>query len=239
SWLWRILALAAGLAIVWFAAMLCTAVRPVRFLVGADNRYSNSKVQVAMWFSAVLAAYLATVILRVAVWGWDYLGGVEFTANLVTLSGLSGLTFGAAKAITSQKVDNAVREAVAQEAAAADLAAKAQKVAQFKAAADAARQQATAAQQTAAGKNPAKSPSFGNLFQNDKGEADIGDFQMIFFAALAVVIFRLTVLTSFLAAVARSKTVTLPDVDTTLLSTFGIGQGAYLVKKIASKPGEG
>src|SRR5262249_51993505 len=80
-WLWRILALAAGFAIVWFAAMLCTAVRPVRFLVGADNRYSNSKVQVAMWFSAVLAAYLATVILRVAVWGWDYLGGVEFTAN--------------------------------------------------------------------------------------------------------------------------------------------------------------
>ena len=33
--------------------------------------------------------------------------------------------------------------------------------------------------------------------------------------------------------------VTLPDVDTTLLASFGIGHGAYLIKKAALKPGEG
>lgn len=33
--------------------------------------------------------------------------------------------------------------------------------------------------------------------------------------------------------------ITLPDVDTTLLSAFGVGQGAYLLKKAASDPGKG
>ena len=31
----------------------------------------------------------------------------------------------------------------------------------------------------------------------------------------------------------------LPDVDRTILAAFGLGQGAYLAKQAASRPGEG
>jgi hypothetical protein len=36
---------------------------------------------------------------------------------------------------------------------------------------------------------------------------------------------------AFLGQVELIQAVTLPDVDTTLLATFGLGQGAYLTKK--------
>jgi len=41
-----------------------------------------------------------------------------------------------------------------------------------------------------------------------------------------------------LGVIARGP-MTLPDVDTTLLSGFGIGQGAYLIKKLAAPLGKG
>jgi hypothetical protein len=36
-----------------------------------------------------------------------------------------------------------------------------------------------------------------------------------------------------------AKTTTLPDVDSALLGAFGLGQGAYLVKKAALPSGQG
>jgi len=239
AWYWRIAALVVGFAIVFFAAMLCKQVKPVDFLVGVDKRYSNSKFQAAIWFSALMSTYLATLILRVWTWGPDFLYGVEITPNLLALSGLSALTFGGAKAITSQKVDNAAKDALAQEAEAADLAAKANTAPEFKPAAAAAKKGAKAAEKTAKMKQAATSSFPCDLFQNDKHEADLGDFQMIFIAVIAVVTFLLKVEISFLAAIEQLKTVPLPDVDTTLLSVFGVGQGAYLIKKMASKPGDG
>jgi len=41
----------------------------------------------------------------------------------------------------------------------------------------------------------------------------------------------------FLALMDKLATVKLPDVDTTILSAFGLGQGAYLTKKVAGNPG--
>ena len=38
----------------------------------------------------------------------------------------------------------------------------------------------------------------------------------------------------FLRALDLSASVTLPDVDSTLLAAFGLGQGAYLMKKAVS-----
>ncbi len=76
-----------------------------------------------------------------------------------------------------------------------------------------------------------------DLVQNDEGTADLGDFQMIFIALVVVVTFVLAGF-HFLGAIA-SGPMQLPDVDTTLLSTFGIGQGAYLIKKMAAPAGKG
>jgi hypothetical protein len=42
---------------------------------------------------------------------------------------------------------------------------------------------------------------------------------------------------NFFGSVEYSKIVSLPDVDTTLLATFGLGQGAYLTKKAVGNLG--
>ncbi|HEY4920066.1 MAG TPA: hypothetical protein VII40_08185, partial [Xanthobacteraceae bacterium] len=76
-----------------------------------------------------------------------------------------------------------------------------------------------------------------DLFTNDYGQVDIGDFQMAFITLIAAVIFVLQGF-DFLGDIPQGVT-QLPDVDSTLLSTFGIGQGAYLIKKMASNVGEG
>jgi hypothetical protein len=75
--------------------------------LGADNRYSNSKFQTVLWFWVVISAYCAIVFHRMTASGWSYIGGVDIPQNLLILSGISVLTFAAAKAITFGKVEQA------------------------------------------------------------------------------------------------------------------------------------
>ncbi len=211
----RIAAMAAALALVLGLALLVSRGALYAFILGADNRYSNSKTQLALWSTTVFTAYLATVILRVWVTGdWSgYLGGVEIPGDLAALSGLSALTYAGAKAVTTQKADTAKARAVADRQAGRPV--------------------------MGPEKSRADVPNLlTDLFQNDLGQVDIGDFQMILISLVAAVIYILSVF-AFLGRIELSPHVTLPDVDTTLLAGFGVGQGAYLMKKAASNPGEG
>ena len=199
----RIMSLALAFFVLLMAAALATNWRPLDFIIGADNRYSNSKCQLVLWFGAFATVYLSTLALRIVVLGWDFIGGVGITQNLLVLTGLSAFTYGGAKVITTQKVNAAARAGlppVKQRAAAPNL--------------------------------------LSDLVQDDRNNADIGDFQMIFVTVLAVIIFGLSSF-HFLSALALERQISLPDVDTALLSGFGIGQGAYLVKKAAANAGEG
>jgi hypothetical protein len=249
----RVVAVGIALFAIWLAAWVATGRKVSKLLIGQDNRYSNSKSQLVFWFGAVMVIYIATLGLRVWVWGWDSLGGVGFTTNLLALTGISALTMGGAKAVTTTKLDNAMQDTAAKAAAAPKVTAPLASAAADLAAAPATSKAATAIEEAAVTaaeaiaadvkaatepKPPADAPNFKlDLFLNDKNQVDIGDFQMIFIAVLAVVVFLLTGF-HFLGLIPREAT-TLPDVDTTLLSSFGIGQGAYIVKKMASKPGEG
>ncbi|MNL40825.1 hypothetical protein D3C87_1632010 [compost metagenome] len=56
---------------------------------------------------------------------------------------------------------------------------------------------------------------------------------MIFITLLAVVVYLVQIF-GFLATIELHKMITLPDIDSTILSTFGLGQGAYLAKKFVS-----
>ncbi len=67
------------------------------------------------------------------------------------------------------------------------------------------------------------------------GAADIGDFQLVVITILAVSVY-LVQIWAWLGNIPVGVTTTLPDVDTTILATFGLGQGAYLFKKQASDP---
>jgi hypothetical protein len=65
---------------------------------------------IKLWFGLVISACIAIVSHRILAAGWSYVRGVDIPPNLLILSGISVLTFTAAKAITSGKVEKAVTE---------------------------------------------------------------------------------------------------------------------------------
>jgi hypothetical protein len=71
---------------------------------------------------------------------------------------------------------------------------------------------------------------------DDQGNTDFGDFQMTVITILAVGVYYVQIF-NFLGALKLYKSVTLADVDTTILSIFGLSQGAYLTKKAAVAAG--
>ncbi|MGA9868680.1 MAG: hypothetical protein WBQ75_19820 [Acetobacteraceae bacterium] len=201
---YRFLALGIALLCLLGAAAIATQGRPQRFMIGVDNRYSNSQSQLVLWFGAVAIVYAATVALRIVVLGWDYIGGVDMPTNLIALTGLSAFSFGGAKVVTVAKVNAAATQ-----------------------------------YPTVRAKPSAPAPRLmADLVQNDNGQADLGDFQMILVTLVAVAIFLVTAFHFLGALELATPTTILPDVDTGLLASFGIGQGAYLVKKAAGNLGD-
>ena len=71
------------------------------------------------------------------------------------------------------------------------------------------------------------------LFQNDMRQADLGDTQMILITLIAIATYVATAFNQ-LGNLEIAPQVLLPDINSYLLASFGIGQGAYLAKKAAS-----
>jgi hypothetical protein len=166
-------------------------------IVGFDGRYSKSKFQMAVWFAALFASYVAAVYLRARYSHGLSWGGVNIPQNLLLISGLSALSFAGAKGITASAVN---RGSVSK---------------------------------------PQGTPSFpGDLLYADDNRPDFGDFQMLVVTALATFVFLGSVV-AFLGRMDLAASVTLPDIDTTILSAFGLGQGAYLAKKALGTPAPG
>jgi hypothetical protein len=103
----RLYALGGGIAIYLALCLILTLGKPLSLLLGEDGRYSNSKFQIALWFGILIATYLATILLRVTDSHGGFWGNVGIPNNLLLLSGMSALTFGAAKGITTAKVEAA------------------------------------------------------------------------------------------------------------------------------------
>lgn len=196
-----------------------------RLLKGIDGRYSNSMTQMVIWAGALATAYLSALYFRWTIAG--VLGNIGIPQNLLLISGLSGLTFVGARTITERKLDTAGRQAKPSPpdpsqppAANANLA-------------PAAGPQAPPANAPGAlkGLPPSRFPQ--DLAMNDRGEFDFADFQMIVITLVAVVTY-LTQIYIFLGDLDYRTIVTLPDVDSTILASLGLGQGAYLAKKATS-----
>lgn len=196
----RLLTMTLACLIVFLLCFVLTKGAPLQLILGEDQRYSNSKFQMALWFSILIATYIAEIVLRVRVAGSDFWGGVNIAPHLLVLSGISAFTFGTSKGITTAKVQAVVDS----------------------------------------GKTNPKTggkPNFLiDLVSNDQGKFDLGDFQMLVLTLLAVAMYLVTFYT-FLGLIDRLPAINLPDVDTTILSAFGLGQGAYLTKKAAGNPG--
>lgn len=186
-----------AMAALYILAYVFTRGHPTELFLGTDNRYSSSKFQTVLWFSLVISAYIAIVSHRIFAAGWSYVGGVDIPPNLLILSGISVLSFTAAKAITVGKVERA-----------------------------------TAAGNVADMKVSADAPKVLDLVTDDANRTDLGDFQMVAITILAVIIYAISAV-EFMDHIEFRRVVTMPDVDATLLSIFGLGQAAYLGKKAA------
>lgn len=208
---WVLLA-SAGICLLFYGSF--SRLDPRKLIIGEDNRYSNSKFQIAVWFFVLITTYIATLWLRVWYAGWDFIGGVNIPQNLLLISGMSVLTFGGAKAITTSKVE------------------------------------AEKAKGNPDPKDPANAaPNFLlDLTHNDgkpaagavaatPSQLDFGDFQMFVITLIAVATYLVLVF-NFLGTIEISKVISLPDVDTTILATFGLGHGAYLTKKAVGTVGQ-
>ncbi|KIO48379.1 hypothetical protein [Nitrosospira sp. NpAV] len=185
-----------AMAALFAMAYVFTKGHPTALFLGADNRYSSSKFQTLLWFSLVISAYIAIVFHRIFAAGWSYVGGVDIPPNLLILSGISVLTFTAAKAITVGKVEKATAEGRTDMKVSADA------------------------------------PKVLDLVTDDSNHTDLGDFQMVAITILAVIIYAISAV-EFMDHIEFRRVVTMPDVDATLLSIFGLGQAAYLGKKAA------
>jgi hypothetical protein len=210
--LYVVLALAVSALVILGVAAAVTHWAPQKLILGMDNRYSNSKFQLALWFWLIISTYIATVVLRISAAGWTFFGNISIPQNLLVLSGLSALTYGGAKAITTAKVDTAENP-----------------VPPFPG--------AVVPPPIANPKHiPGDASFFANLVQNDIGGFDFGDFQMLVVTLLAVAMYLILVY-GYLRSIGFQKAAALPDVDTTVLAMFGLGQGAYLTKKAAGNVG--
>jgi hypothetical protein len=208
----RIIAIVASAVVLLLLGAFASKWVPYRFLVGADNRVSNSKCQVVLWFGTAMTIYLATLVSRLIESNWDLVGGIAIPANVLAMTALSGLTFAGAKMIAVSKNGGNLPAAAPGSVAPAAPGAQKQKV---------------------------TAPDWRtDLFTNDQGELDFGDFQMILIVWLSVVIY---VVSAYLALgnLPLQAHVSLPDVDGSLLAAFGIGQGSYLAKKAAVPVGTG
>lgn len=80
----------------------------------------------------------------------------------------------------------------------------------------------------------AVAPRAADLISTDDNRTDLGDFQMVAITILATVIYAISAV-EFMEQIEFRRVVTMPDVDATMLSIFGLGQAAYLGKKAAGK----
>jgi hypothetical protein len=185
----------------WLVCFLLSGFHPQKLIMGEDGRFSNSKFQTVIWFGIVVISYLATFFMRWRILGGDMLGGINIPQNLFLLSGMSALTFTAAKGITVAKIQSAEAAGIVN-------------VKPF----------ATAAR------------FWSDLTSNDSNQFDLGDFQMLAMTFLAVGTFTVLMF-HFLGSLEARTLVNLPDVDTTILASFGLGHGAYLTKKAVGTVG--
>lgn len=213
----RVRALAASTVAVFLVAWLLVAWAGERLsalVIGVDNRYSNSKVQMTLWFFVVIVGYVALMVVRFNISGGQLLTGPGVPNNLLLLSGLSALTFAGAQAVTNGKIDSEAERIASSAPANAPVT-----------------QEQAHQQASDKLKPPAKTARlFHDLLTDNSDKVDFGDFQSIFITIIAIISYLLQ-LSSYLGSTAALRGNVLPDVDSTIVALFGVGQGAYLAKK--------
>jgi hypothetical protein len=212
-------------------------------MIGEDGRYSNSRTQIALWFFILISTYVAVTFTRVIHGGVDFAGGIGIPTNLLFLSGISAFTYATAKQITKSETSVLEYFGVKNLAELQESLAKkdvndlknTKEAMDFKSLKD--KQSVLPSSSSTSQPLTVKPNFFHDLFYRGGSDSlDLGDFQMIIITFLTITIYIVQIV-GYLGALSLHKSVILPDVDSTLLATFGLGQSAYLAKKFIDKTG--
>jgi hypothetical protein len=224
----RMLVLGGAALLTFILYFFLSGLHPLRLIIGEDNRYSNSKFQVALWFFVLIATYIAIFGLRA--WG-GVIGQISIPEHLLLLSGMSAFTYAAAKGITTSKVNDAQAQGIADPKNTAESPSLLKNLTHDDGLAATA---VAVAPKDIAGEHPMALLKLERL-----PSLDLGDTQMVIVTLLAVATYLYLIL-HFMgdSALVYDATTKLPDVDSTILSIFGIGQGAYITKKAVGNVGQ-
>lgn len=222
----RVLVLGGAAVLTFLLYFFVSGLHPLQLIVGEDNRYSNSKFQVALWFFVLITTYVATFALRAKA---GVIGQISIPQNLLLLSGMSAFTYAAAKGITTSKVNDAKAQGIADPKNTAASPSLLKNLTHDDG--------ATPIAVAPAGIAPGASIAL--LNRGKQPSLDLGDTQMVIVTLLAVAAYLYTTL-HFMGNSTHlyDATIKLPDVDSTILSIFGIGQGAYITKKAVGNVGQ-
>jgi hypothetical protein len=184
----------------WVLLLIVTSGHPWVFIIGIDQRLSNSQTQAYLWFIVLVSVYLAAFALRL--YHTSFFGGIGAPVDLLALAGISAGSFAGARA--SNWVQTSRSDGGAQKPPGSLTGSRWERLQ--------------------------------DLFKNDAGQYDLGDFQMIALTVAAVAIY-IVISVDALTSLSFTRHVDLPQVDETLIGGTAISQGAYLLKKFASPLG--
>jgi hypothetical protein len=205
------------LALLWLTYAILTGSRnPGALYEGADLRASTSKFQWFLWTAVALFSYAVVYAKRIWYGHFDYVSYIP--PNLLYATGFSLTTMVAAKGITSGYV------ASGQLSKGPTLAAGTTGPVGGSA----------SPTLNPSGQSHAPRPSTATgaaaLFVDDDGIPDLSKIQLIAWTFIAIASY----LTQVAYRVNTLATPDLPDIDTALLVLMGLGQGAYLGKKLVT-----
>jgi hypothetical protein len=197
-----------GLAILWLVVLVATQHHPWSLVVGEDGRPSTSKFQMMVWTAAVVFGFLAIYQVRFSNGYCQELPGLP--TNLLIAMGISVATAISAKSIAVSAQSKSDATTVVAAAAGVQFA--------------------------------APPPSQSGIFADDSGKPDLGKVQVVLWTAIGVGVFLSEVIAlihhpncpPFDPKIGNAAcTLGLPDIGQTLMILMGLGNGAYIGKKLA------
>ena len=213
-----------GLGVFWIVLLIATRKHPWALVIGEDGQASTSKFQMLLWTGTVVFGFLAIFTVRFSNGFRDALPGVP--TNLLIAMGISIATAVSAKSI-------AVSSQARSDAAAA---------APVGAVVTPAGGDSVVVSPIVAPLAPAGPASKSGIFTDDSGAPDLAKVQVVLWTLIGVGVF----LSEVISVIQDPRCPTIdpathqavcnlgvPDIGQTLMILMGLGNGAYIGKKIA------
>jgi hypothetical protein len=212
---WGAVALVSLWLVIW---LLTGSLNPFRVVIGEDGRPSTSKLKPFLWTVVIVFAYAVLYAARVKK---GYIEAIaEIPPNVLIAIGFDAATLVAAKSITQSQVSSGQIEKPPP------------------APADPATKTASTTTTTVANSGP------GAVFQDDKGFPELTKIQTVTWTVFAIVIYLVAVNVTLhqIGAVpdytpngpAFPSNLGLPDIAPALMVLIGLGNAAYLGKKLVT-----